>query len=121
VTALGIDYRDVSVHYPKRERKVEARLGSIEATAKNKTEARAEILKMVEQQAEHLFTRHYRVTKDGTIFVLYFALGWRYDIVRSGKHSGTTMLGALSGVDGEHDALASMQRHVDQWNGTEAA
>lgn len=84
---LDIQYRDVSTHYPRLIRRVEASLGDLRASGANKTAARADLVSVIAACAEHLYDRRYLLgvsAKSGlpVTFAFYFRAGaWCYDIV----------------------------------------
>ena len=60
-------------------------------SGKTKTEAYEACQAAIEAQADEIYTRRYYWTNDGSLFVLYYADGWWYDIAhtdyeRPGSH-----------------------------------
>ena len=119
---LDIEYRDASYRSSpygggKLIRRTEARFGSIRAEGATRTEAKAALLEAVTAQCEHAYVRRYLTgiaAHDGrsVTFVLYYAAGWVYDIVRAGAVScSSSHMGAIS----ETEAIARMREHFDQY------
>ena len=84
----------------------------IEPTA---TLARKSLKSAIVQQIRYTQTRTYRRAADGTIFALYFADGWKYDIVGTDHiargYPATTFL-----YETEYEeVLPIMERHVAQY------
>lgn len=113
--AMDIDYRDASYRERpygggRKIRRVEARVEGISAMGANKTEAKNALMERIELQLRHMRTRRYLRTDDET-FVLYYADGWAYDMVRDdGTRYGSTMLA----TDDEREAFESMKSHFEQ-------
>lgn len=94
----------------KLVRQWEARLGDITRTAPTKPQAKAELMEALAEQAEHCYTRSY-LQRGDVVFALCYADGWRYDIVRSGRVTSSTLLGDVD----KTEAYLSMERHFQQY------
>lgn len=92
-------------------RRVEATWGAITACGANKTAAKTALIEAVERQLEHVYSRRYLSSSEVT-FVLFYANGWCYDIVKAGDARGGTC--HLDAVD-ERDAFERMRRHFEQY------
>jgi hypothetical protein len=113
---VDIIYRDTSTHYPRRVRSVEASLGHFSARGKNKTEAKAALLKQIEDHAEHLGERRYIAGTKAT-FALSYVAGWQYDIIPvGGGRFSVTMLG--DDIT-QSEALAKMTKHYNDYHGAD--
>lgn len=81
-------------------------------TGKSREEAVANLASKLELQERHGHTRIYRWAKDGTLFTLYWAHSWGYDIIKKGSTSASScFLSTLS----QTEAMATMERHVEQY------
>jgi hypothetical protein len=110
--ALPIEYRDVSVYYPRRRHLVEARVGMVSATAGSRARARAALEDELAALAERIYERSYLVA-EGVVFCLsYRPGGWSYDIVDAdGRYSSCTLDPTLS----KEEALGRMRRHFEHY------
>ena len=104
---------DIQVTRSRLDRKYHASIGgAFERTGATKTEAYEACIAAVVEQSRHTGPKYFRAN-DGTLFCLYYADCWCYDILRPGTTTGTTcILGSTSYLD----ARKWVQNHVEQWN-----
>ena len=125
---MNIEYRDASyfrgAYGRGKVRQVEAVLGAIRRTAGNKTDAKAELMAAVEEQAAHAFDRRYLVGTDHdgqpVCFALRWCDGWTYDIAKGGEISesvGARFSSCSFSEETERDAFARMLRHFRDYTG----
>lgn len=117
---MNIEFRDATTHYPRMVRRTIASLGQLDGRGKNKTEAKANLLEQVEAQLGKVFNRSYLICPTAT-FCLYYAAGWRYDIVPMSQSSerhvraSTTCMGDdLT----EREAFEKMEQHFNHYKET---
>ena len=84
-------------------------VGGFQRVGGSPTSAREDLKRAIIRQTDFAFTREYRSAADGTVFVLYYSDGWRYDITRGGA---PVQISLESSVTTYAAALAIMERHV---------
>lgn len=81
-------------------------------TGKTKEEAVINLTAKIQLQEKYAHTRIYRWAKDGTLFALYWAHGWGYDIV---KQDSTSPCSCLLSTLSQSEALRAMEKHAEQY------
>ncbi len=75
--------------------------------------ARRDVTTAIERQLRNSHTRYYRTARDGTMFVLYYSDGWRYDIVGNEHETrGVCTMTFEQEVTCFHQAREILERHV---------
>lgn len=112
ITYKNASYRSGSYGSGKLVRRIEASCGQLRRFGANRTEAKVAILEAIAEQCEHAYVRRYIPAGD-SLFVLSYADGWRYDIVRNDGHiCGSTQFG--DGMS-EWEATAYVRKHAEQY------
>lgn len=81
-------------------------------TGASKDEALENLARKIEQQERNGHVRTYRWATDGTLFALYFAGSWAYDIV---KRDGSPASSCFMATPHQGEALRAMENHVAQY------
>lgn len=127
---IEIEYRDASyfegTYGRKKVHRIEATFGQIRAFGRNKSEAKAELERLIHDQCSHLYERSYLmgIAWDGNpvAFAMYYNQGWCYDIVRltEGVHKDLQRFSRVSTTQYNQEtefveAWGKMNNHFDQY------
>lgn len=99
--------------YGRRLKQWVAEFGRWSEVAEDKLVACQRLWSRIQKQEEYQFTRRHMHAVNGTVFLLYYADGWSYDLLHPDGQISTTMMGRDLTYP---QALERMKRHFDQYN-----